>query len=131
MKLRELVEAIARQRGWRKGEERGHETLSVPQGRQRTQVVMVTEFRDDGEAMVRYTTRIGDAGALEGPRLRAALEVNWRLPHGCLAIDSTDLVLTATRPLATTTPETSGKAIDFIAKQADAYEKFIFGTDVH
>ncbi len=130
MTLRELVDAIARQRGWETGQERGQATLSVPQG-PRSQVVSVTEFGDGGEPMVRYTTRIGKAAALEGARMRAALEVNYRLPHGCLAIDGDQLVLTATRPLAATTPETSGEAIGFIARQADAYEKFIFGTDVH
>lgn len=131
MTLRELVEGIARHRGWKSNEERGGASLSVPQGRERSQVVMVSEFQDDGVTMVRFTTRIGKVGTLEGPRLRAALELNLRLPHGCLAVDGDHLVMTETRPLRTTTPETSGDAIHFIARQADTYEKLIFGTDVH
>jgi hypothetical protein len=81
--------------------------------------------------MVRFTTRIGNVLKLDGGRLRAALEVNFRLPYGCLAADGDQLVLTETRPLRTTTAESSGEAVEFIARQADAYEKFIFGTDVH
>jgi hypothetical protein len=61
--------------------------------------------------MVRFTTRIGRADRLEPSRLRAALEVNHRMPVGCLAIEGDFLVLTETRPLRTTTPETSGEAV--------------------
>ncbi len=49
----------------------------------------------------------------------------------CLAVDGGHLVMTDTRPLKTTTPQTSGDAIEFIARQADQYEKMIFQTDVH
>jgi hypothetical protein len=81
--------------------------------------------------MLRFTTQIGPVDRLESTRLRSALELNFRLPHGCLAVDGAHLVMTNTRPLKTTTPETSGAVIEFIARQADQYEKLIFQTDVH
>jgi hypothetical protein len=131
MTLGDLINALAGQQGWTTTKEGPRFTLAVPQGAERHQVVAVSEFTDNGEAMVRYTTRIGKATGLEGPRLRAALELNSRLPHGCLAVEGDHLVLTETRPLGTTTPETSGIAIRYIARQADSYEKLIFGTDIH
>jgi hypothetical protein len=38
--------------------------------------------------------------------------------------------MTDTRPLGTTTPQSSGEAIAVLAAQADRYERMIFGTDV-
>lgn len=131
MTLRELVDTIARERGWKTDGEPGPFSFTVPQGPGRHQVVTLTEFKDDSEAMVRFTTRIGRVGRLEDPRLRAALELNYRLPHGCLAVEGEHLLMTDTRPLRTTTPKSSGDAIHSIARQADVYEKSIFGTDIH
>ncbi len=131
MTLRELVDAVAHERGWKKDGERGPLSFSVPQGPERHQIVTLTEFKDDSEAMVRFTTRIGRASRLEEARLRAALELNFRLPHGCLAVEEDHLVMTDTRPLRTTTPKSSGDVIHYIARQADVYEKSIFGTDIH
>ena len=131
MTFRELVDAIVRERGWTLGGDRDRAILSVPQGNGRQQSVTLFEFSDAGEPMVRFVSRIGGADALHGTRLRSALELNLRLPHGCLAVDGEHLVMTDTRPLRTTTPASSGDAIQFIARQADFYEKSIFGTDVH
>jgi len=39
--------------------------------------------------------------------------------------------MTETRPLKTSTPETTGDALEFLARQADQYEKLIYKTDVH
>lgn len=131
MTLRTLVDGIVLAQGWKAAEDRGCFSLSVPQDRDRHQSVTLVEFKDDNEPMVRYTTQIGKADALVPPRLRSALELNSSLPHGCLAVADGHLVLTLTRPLRTTTAETSGDAIRFIARQADMYEKLIFGTDIH
>ena len=132
MKLHELVQAIADGRGWKITKVQAAFDLEVPQdGGKRSQVVSVTEFDDSGASMARFTTKVGKADALDGNRQRSALELNFRLPHGCLAIDGTHLVMTDTRPLKTTTPQTSGDSIEFLARQADLYEKQIFGTDEH
>lgn len=131
MTLNDLVESVSKLKGWKTVSGAGPIALSIPQSAGRRQVVSLSEFKDDGQAMVRFTTRIGSAENLEPRRLRSALELNIRLPHGCLAVEAGDLVLTETRPLKTTTAETSGDAIEFLARQADQYENLIFKTDVH
>ncbi|HZE99452.1 MAG TPA: hypothetical protein VE981_20780 [Planctomycetota bacterium] len=131
MTLKELLEAVSKLKGWKSTAEQGVAGLDVPQAGNRRQFVSLVEFKDDSHPMVRCTTRIGPAGQLEPSRLRSALELNSRLPHGCLAVDGAHLVMTVTRPLGTTTPQTTGDAVEFIARQADQYEKLIFKTDVH
>jgi hypothetical protein len=131
MTLKELIESVAKLRGWKTVSDQGVLSLSIPQAGNRNQTIAVAEFKDEGQAILRFTTRIGGADLLEPDRLRSALQLNLRLPHGCLALDGTQLVMTATRPLKTSTPETTGDALEFIARQADTYEKLIYKTDVH
>jgi len=131
MTLNEFIQEVSKHKGWTSRSEPGTLGFDVPQAGNRSQFVRVVEFKNDGQSMVRFTTRIGPADRLESSRLRSALELNFRLPHGCLAVDGGHLVMTDTRPLKTTTPQTSGDAIEFIARQADQYEKLIFQTDVH
>jgi hypothetical protein len=131
MTLNELKDGVSRLKGWKIITEDDSEGFSIPQADRRRQYVAVEEFRDESHPMVRFTTRIGPVDRLEPKRLRSALELNLRLPHGCLAIDGVHLVMTGTRPLGTTTPETTADALQFIAHQADQYEKLIFKTDVH
>ncbi len=131
MTLKELVDAVSKLKGWKTASEGGQNGFNVPQAGGRHQFVGVAEFKDDRDAMVRFTTQIGPVARLEPSRFRSALELNQRLPHGCLAIDGAHLVMTVTRPLKTTTAETSGHAVEFIARQADQYEKLIYQTDVH
>ena len=131
MTLNELVESVSKLRGWKTIRGQGGVTLSIPQAGNRHQDVAVSEFKDEGQAMLRFTTGIGKTDRLEPERMRAALQLNLRLPHGCLAVDGTQLVMTETRPLKTSTPETTGDALEFLARQADQYEKLIYKTDVH
>ncbi|HLY09553.1 MAG TPA: hypothetical protein VKW04_09645 [Planctomycetota bacterium] len=131
MTLRELIDGVSKIKGWKVLSEEGVTGFSVPQAGNRHQFVVMSEFRDEAHPMVRFTTRIGPVDRLESNRLRSALELNLRLPHGCLATDGVHLVMTGTRPLGTTTSQTTADAIQFIAHQADQYEKLIFNTDVH
>jgi hypothetical protein len=131
MTLNELVESVSKLKGWKATNGQDGVTLSIPQAGNRKQSVAVTEFKDEGQAMLRFTTRIGKTDKLEPERMRTALKLNLRLPHGCLAVDGTQLVMTETRPLKTSTPETTGDALEFMARQADQYEKLIYKTDVH
>ena len=131
MTLKELVESVSRLRGWKTVSDHGLLSLSIPQAGNRGQVIAILEFKDEGQAMLRFTTRIGAADRLEPDRMRSALQLNLRLPHGCLALDGDQLVMTATRPLKTSTPETTGDTLEFMARQADTYEKLIYKTDVH
>jgi len=131
MTLNEFIESVSKLKGWKSFTGVGGLGFEVPQAAGRKQFVAVSEFRDESQPMVRFSTQIGPADRLDSKRLRSALELNAHLPHGCLAVDAGHLVMTNTRPLKTTTPETSGKVIEFIARQADQYEKLIFQTDVH
>ncbi|HLY73131.1 MAG TPA: hypothetical protein VKU80_03345 [Planctomycetota bacterium] len=131
MTLKELLDSVSRLKNWKVLSEDGTPGFDIPQAGRRKQFVSVAEFKEESQAMVRFTTRIGPADRLEPTRLRAALELNARLPHGCLAVDAGHLVMTSTRFLGTTTAETSATAVEYIARQADQYEKLIYKTDVH
>lgn len=132
MTLEELVEGIVNARGWMSGAKGDGIVIGVPQGDgSRKQDVFLSTFESEEGPMVRLTSRIGSAKVLDARRLKSALELNFRIPTGSLAIDGEDLVMTDTRPLKTTTPETSGSAVAFLAELADRYEKQFFGTDVH
>ena len=131
MTLHELLESICVLRGWKSSGAPGAVSLSIPQAGNRRQLVAVSEFKDENEGMVRFTTNIGQADRLDPAQLRSALKLNLRMPHGCLAVDGTQLVMTVARPLKTSTPETTADALEFLSRQADQYEKLIFKTDVH
>lgn len=130
MKLRELVDAICKAEGWSSRAEGAAFHVTVPQSGGRHQGVTAAEFREEGAPHVRFTSVVGPAAKLDAGRIRSALEINARLPQGCLALDGDNLVLTETRPLGTTTPATSAAAVRYIAKQADTYERLIYGTDL-
>lgn len=129
MNLRDLVARLSRERGWAVREEDGKPGLEVALPGGRTQVVWVSEVRDSGAPGFRFTTRIGKISGLGESRFRAALEVNMRLPEGCLAVDGDCMVLTGTRREEAAAG--SAETVGFLARQADAYERLIFGTDTH
>jgi len=131
MTLKELIDSVSRLKNWKIVSEQGAPGFDVPQTGNRKQFVSVAEFQDGSQPIVRFTTRIGPADRLEPTRLRSALELNLRLPHGCLAIDGEHLVMTTTRVLQIATTDTTAGAVEFIARQADQYEKLIYKTDVH
>ena len=131
MTLKELIDGVSKHKGWKHDPAQDGPGFDVPQGSSRWQFVSASEFKDGPQAMVRFTTRIGPSNQLEATRLRSALELNYRLPHGCLAVEGGHLVMTDTRPLQVTTIEAAATVVEFIARQADQYEKLIFQTDVH
>ena len=131
MTLRELVEKMCAKESWASSPSNDGWEIVIPQPKGRKQSVFATSFKDGAESMVRYTSVIGNADSVDDRRSRTALELNSRLPHGCLAIGDGHLVVTETRPLKTTTPETSAAAVKYLAKQADTYERLIYSGDTH
>lgn len=129
--LAELVAAIAAIEKWTHAGRGAAFELTVPQAKGRSQSVRVETFEHEGEPLVRFTTTVGARAELSPSRYEKALELNQHLPYGRLALDGGNLVITDTRPLRTTTPETSGRVIRFIAHQADLYERVIYRQDVH
>jgi hypothetical protein len=79
--------------------------------------------------MVRFTSKVGESAKIDGDRAKTAMELNFKMPHGCMAIDRGMLVFTDTAPFRTATPEASAQVVRYIAKQADVYEKTIYGED--
>ena len=131
MTLRDLVEKMCAAERWKNSVTTGGWELTVPMAKDRHQAVQAAAFKDGASDMVRYTSIVGNRSALDGKRSTSALEINARMPHGCLALDGENLVITATRPLNTTTAETSAQAIRYVAEMADRYERLIYGTDAH
>ena len=131
MTLRELAEAISAKERWGLQGGDGRFTMVVPIEGGRAQSVVLTEFAHDGSPMGRFTTRVGRVADLTPTRSRSALALNAGFPTGCLAIEGDELVMTDTRPLKTTTVESSAHVVRFLAYQADRYERQIYGTDTH
>jgi hypothetical protein len=131
MTLEELVTKMCKAESWASAAAGAGWGIDVPQPKGRKQKVYAATFKDGADPMVRYTSMIGDAGEVDDKRARMALELNAKMPHGCLAIEGGHLVVTATRPLKTTTPESSAVAVRYLAKQADTYERLIYQRDEH
>jgi hypothetical protein len=127
--LKDLVETICKKESWPCEAAGDGWAIEIPQPEQRKQRVFATMFMDGVHAMARFTSRIGDAGKIDGSQALKALELNFKMATGSMATDRGLLVLTDTRPLRTTTPEASTQAIRYIARQADTYERMLFGAD--
>ena len=131
MTLEDLVAKMCKLEHWTAEPEGAGVWIEIPQPKGRKQKVYAAPFKDKTEPMVRYTSRIGPADQIEDRRAKMALELNSKLPHGCLAIEGDHLVVTETRPLKTTTPESSAPAVRYLASQGDTYERLIFTGDEH
>ena len=105
--------------------------IVVRWGDGRHQLVSLEFFESGREALVRLSTTIGDAALLHRDRLVLALETNAALAHGALAIQGGQLCMTDTLMLEASGAEEIEAAIDYLARQADEYERSIFGTDDH
>ena len=70
----------------------------------RRQVVHLAYFEHEGRAMVRFHTVIGSTERIRAGRLQYALEINFSLPHGAMAVRSDELVMVDTLILADADP---------------------------
>lgn len=129
MSLNDLVARICRLENWSHEPAGDGFVIEVPQPDRRQQKVYATLAMSGTEALVRFTSKVGDAGKIDGDRAKTALQLNFKMPHGSMAIDREILVFTDTNPLRLTTPEASGQVVRYIAKQADVYERMLFGED--
>jgi hypothetical protein len=111
--------------------------ITVPLESDRHQVIHVGEYEADGMQFVRVYSLLGPVADVDERRLRAALRLNWTLPYGAVGVASLDgdegeqLVLVESALASNLSPERVETVIHSLAKTADNYEKFVFGTDDH
>src|SRR5688572_11285521 len=129
MTLNDLVAQICKAQSWTYEAAGDGWVMEIPQPEKRKQRVFASTFVEGTDAMVRFTSKVGDSGKVDGDRAKKALELNFKMAHGCMAIDRGTLVFTDTRPLRTTTTDSSGLVVRYIAKQADTFERLLFGED--
>ena len=101
--------------------------LSLLDGRR--QQVHFEYFDHEQVAMVRFYTRIGSTRRIQTERLVFALELNWKMPHGAMAVQGDTLALVETMPLAGASGPKVASVVVFLAEMADQYEKSMFGQD--
>lgn len=100
----------------------------------RHQMIYVESYEREGRSFLRLYSPFGRAEGLEERRLRAALRFNWTLREvavaiACLSDDGEHVVLRSELPLEGADAQVLEQAIWGLAKTADDYEKFVFGTD--
>ncbi len=109
--------------------QRGQVEVKLESGRR--QVVQLEYFEYAGRSMVRFHTVIGSTERIRAGRLQFALEINFSLPHGSMAVEADQLVMVDTLILADADPGEIEASLEYLATTADHYEASIFGPDVH
>ena len=97
----------------------------------RRQIVHLQFFDHEGRSMVRFHTVIGSTERIKPVRLQFALEINFQLPHGAMAVRSGELVMTDTLILADADSGEIEASLAYLAETADHYEATMFGPDIH
>jgi hypothetical protein len=114
-------------------EEQGWELLPtgivVRWGDGRHQLVSLEHFEFEREELVRLSTRIGESDHLGRDQLALALETNSGLAHGALSISENHLCMTDTLLVSSADGSHIAAAVEYLARQADEYERAIYGTD--
>ena len=127
MPVPELFQNVCNKQGWPLEGDQAQITLDGG----RKQGVTLQTFAHENDQMVRAYTTIGSSDALSEVRLRSALSLNFGLPHGALAVHEGQLVMTDTFLLKDADEDEVEASMRFLAKQADRYEKVIYGTDAN
>lgn len=103
--------------------------INVSFGDGRHQLVQLEFFEEGREELVRLSTTIGSVSDLSREQLVVALETNAQLAHGALAIQGEQLCMIDTLMVEASGPAEIEAAIEYLAREADDYERAIFGTD--
>jgi hypothetical protein len=89
-----MMDQICRSNGWVLGSDKGEMVLGIPQGDAQVSVV-VNEFQDaTGQLAIRFWSPVAMVDKVPADQ---ALQVNYQLPHGCMADKEGQIVLTVTR----------------------------------
>lgn len=129
-----LVQEACRASDWECREEGSRTVVTVPLGNGRRQRVMIEE-RTDGpspEAIVRIFSVCGPA---DDRHCRPALELNARIAHGSLAIETVDgephFVMLNCYPRCTCDAEEIRRSVQQISQWADYVERALGTQDAH
>lgn len=132
MSLSDVIQAVCKEKGHEAMEGDGGTIVRVMTGPNRYQNVTVKLVTIKGAEFVKLVTGIGPVSGMNAERLRSALSVNYHLPYGHIAIDENEnMVLCEVIPSGSLNSGTLSSTLEYIAKNADTYEKMIFGTDVY
>ena len=126
-RFEEMCEQVCEKRGWT----RTAHQIDVPTSGDRHQTVYLSFFEFEERAMVRLHTVIGSTARIRPERLIFALELNFSLPHGCLAVQKDNLVIVQTLVLGEADSIELESSVDFLAKTGDQYEASLFAQDEH
>jgi hypothetical protein len=118
---------ICERRGWKWDGKRVE--LHLDGGRR--QEVHLDYFTFDDHEMVRLFSRIGPTRRIRADKLVFALELNWSMAHGSMAVHDEMLVLVDTLMLGDADEAEIEAAVSFLAETADRYEKSMFGPDAY
>jgi hypothetical protein len=97
----------------------------------RHQVLTLDYFAHESAEMVRFHTTIGSTTRIRSERLTAALNINFSLPHGSLAVKDEMLLMVDTLMLADADPGEVRATLSYLAETADYYERTMFGPDAY
>lgn len=122
-----VFDEVCTREGWQRTG--GAAVVPLPGGRQ--QVVGADTLVVDGDELLRLYTRVGEATVLNEARLLAALRMNARMRCGAISILGADLALVAIAPLREARADSVRAHILHLARQADDFERALFGRDVH
>lgn len=123
----QVYTGVCEGRGWKCSA--GEVEVGVSGGRR--QVVQLDFFEHEGKELVRFHSVIGSTERIRTDRLSFALQVNYGLPHGSLAVRDDLLVIVDTLILADADPAEVEAVVGYLAETADYYERTMFGPDAH
>lgn len=126
-RFEEICEQVCESRGWKRSEHQ----IDVPTSEGRNQTVYLGFFEFEERAMLRLHTVIGSTARIRPERLIFALELNFGLPHGCLAVEKENLVMVDTLVLEEVDSIELESSVDFLARTGDQYEAALFAQDEH
>lgn len=122
-----VYRAVCQARDWLGGPDQ----VEVKLESGRRQIIHLEFFEHEGRPMVRFHTVIGSTERIRATRLHFALELNYALPHGSMAVKDDHLVMVDTLILADADPGEVEATLAYLASTADDYEASMFGPDAH
>jgi hypothetical protein len=122
-----VYRSVCESKGWKFSDKQ----VDVEIGADRHQAVHLDFFEHDGRELVRFHSTIGSTERIRSDRLSFALEVNYGLPHGSLAVKEGMLVMVDTLILNDADPAEIEATVGYLADTADYYERTMFGPDAY